>query len=40
MVKLNLGCCDNIIPGYINIDSRPIDGKDIVVMDLEKGIDY
>jgi len=37
-MKLNLGCNDDIRDGYINIDCYPVEGKDITIMDLTKGI--
>jgi len=39
MLMLNLGCCDNILADYVNIDSRKV-ADNVVVMDLENGIDY
>jgi SAM-dependent methyltransferase len=34
-VNINLGCGENIMPGFINIDIRPYPGVDLI-MDVEK----
>jgi hypothetical protein len=33
-VKLNLGCCDNVLPGFINVDLVP--GPGVEVADLRQ----
>lgn len=42
MIKLNLGCANNILPDYINIDHQAFPGYEdkVVVMNLENGIAY
>jgi len=35
-LKLNLGCGDDTRDGYVNIDIRNLDNKDIVVADITK----
>jgi predicted SAM-dependent methyltransferase len=42
LIKLNLGCADNILPGYINIDHKVFPGFENVVvqMDLNQGLSY